>query len=220
LKIAEVPANLTGNRWEAYHCEAMMMIALLGYLINFLIGRTKNARLAQILFRSQNDLLEKNFALVGDNGQTRNTEATTDEQTSQQLLKESENLYVLWCSGRSSIESMLMELRFIKRQCIFNSLAAWMKTINDTVVYTIDYSKDDMETFVFCLAKKRCAAKLHRDMNDLSQFCAERKNVDKRGVNGNYQLLSEIGEVSSFILDGRVLEFIEKYVKPLTLANR
>ncbi|CAF3434421.1 unnamed protein product [Rotaria sp. Silwood1] len=41
LKIAEVPANLTGNRWEAYHCEAIMIIALLIYLINFLIGRSK-----------------------------------------------------------------------------------------------------------------------------------------------------------------------------------
>ena len=59
---------------------------------------------------------------------------------------------------------MLIELRFIKRQCLFNTLAALIKSINDTIVYTIDFSKDDMETFVFCLAKKRCAAKLHRDM--------------------------------------------------------
>ncbi|CAF5066402.1 unnamed protein product, partial [Rotaria sp. Silwood1] len=66
FKIAEVPANLTGNRWEAYYCEAIMMIALLGYLINFL-------------------------------------------------------------SGRTSIDSMLVELRFIKRQCLFNSLAALIK---------------------------------------------------------------------------------------------
>ncbi|CAF4425650.1 unnamed protein product, partial [Adineta steineri] len=66
LKIAEVPANLTGNRWEAYQCEAVMLIALLAYLINFLIGRTKNARLATIVYRSQRDLLDRNFSLVRD----------------------------------------------------------------------------------------------------------------------------------------------------------
>lgn len=186
-----------------------MVIALLGYLINFLVGRSKNARLAQILYRSQHDILERNFTLVGDNGQTRSTEAPADEQTNQ-MLKESENLYVLWCSGRTGIESMLLELRFIKRQCVFNTVAAMIKSINDTIVYTIDYSKDDMETFVFCLAKKRCAAKMHRDMNDLSQFCAERKNADRRGLTSNYQLLSEIGEVSSVIVDNRVADFIEK----------
>jgi len=106
---------------------------------------------------------------------------------------------------------MLIELRFIKRQCLFNSLAALIKSINDTIVYTIDFSKDDMETFVFCLAKKRCAAKLHRDMIDLSQFCSERKTADKRGLSGNYQILTEIGEVSNAIIDTRVSDFIEKY---------
>jgi hypothetical protein len=192
-----------------------MVLALLGYLINFLIGRGKNARLASIIFSSQRDLLERNFSLVGDNGQTRSI-PSTDDQTNNELVsdnmhKESESLYILWCSGRTSIESMLMEIRFIKRQCLFNSLAGLIKSINDTIVYTIDFSKDDLETFVFCLAKKRCAAKLHRDMNDLSQFCSERKNAEKRGLSGNYQILNEIGEVSSIIIDNRVADFIDKY---------
>lgn len=193
-----------------------MILALLGYLINFLIGRSKNARLASTIYNSQHDILEKNFSLVGDNGQTR-TIQSTDDSTNTDLItnnmhKESESLYILWCSGRTSIESMLIEIRFLKRQCLFNSLAAMIKSINDTIVYTIDYSKDDMETFVFCLAKKRCAAKLHRDMNDLSQFCSERKNAEKRGLTGNYQILNEIGEVSSAIIDHRVVDFIDKYI--------
>jgi hypothetical protein len=191
-----------------------MILVLLGYLINFLIGRSKNARLASIIYHSQHDLLERNFSLVGDNGQTRNIQSADDQTntdlTTNDMHKESESLYILWCSGRTSIESMLMEIRFIKRQCLFNSLAALIKSINDTIVYTIDYSKDDMETFVFCLAKKRCAAKLHRDMNDLSQFCSERKNADKRGLSGNYQILTEFGEVSSVIVDSRITDFIDK----------
>ena len=191
-----------------------MVLALLGYLINFLIGRSKNARLASTIYLSQRDLLEKNFTLVGDNGQTRSITSTDDQAnndlTSANMHKESESLYILWCSGRTSMESMLIEIRFMKRQCLFNSLASMIKSINDTIVYTIDYSKDDLETFVFCLAKKRCAAKLHRDMNDLSQFCSERKNADRRGLGGNYQILCEIGEVSSTIIDNRVTDFIDK----------
>ncbi|CAF0754294.1 unnamed protein product [Adineta ricciae] len=216
LKITEIPANLTSNHWEAYHCEAIMLLLLLGYLINFLLGRSKNARLADIVYRSQRDLLERNFCLVGDNGQTRTTQSaddsTVNDSTTNKMQKESESLYILWCSGRTAIESMLMEVRLAKRQCLFNSLAAMIKSSNDMLIYTADYSKEDMETFVFCLAKKHCAAKLHRDMNDLSQFCSERKTSDKRGLNnGNYQILSEIGEVSSAIIDNRVVDFIEKY---------
>jgi len=190
----------------------VMIIALLAYLINFLVGRAKNARLADLLFRSQRDLLQRNFHRVGDNGQTRTDESTSeDQQTNNQLLKESENLYVLWCSGRMFVESLLVEIRLIKRQCVFNSLAAWIKTTNDTVVYTIDYGRDEMEPFVFCLAKKRWAAKLHRDMNDLSQFCVERKSADKRGLNANYQILSEFGEVSAALIDQRVIDFVDKF---------
>ncbi|CAF1278187.1 unnamed protein product [Adineta ricciae] len=216
LKITEIPASLTGNHWEAYHCEAIMLLLLLSYLINFLLGRSKNARLADIVYRSQRDLLERNFCLVGDNGQTRTTQSADDstinDSTTNKMQKESESLYILWCSGRTAIESMLMEVRLAKRQCLFNSLAAMIKSSNDMLIYTADYSKEDMETFVFCLAKKHCAAKLHRDMNDLSQFCSERKTADKRGLNnGNYQILSEIGEVSSAIIDNRVVDFIEKY---------
>ena len=196
-----MPSNLTGNRWEAYCCEGVMIIVVLGYLINFLVGRAKNTRLSSAIYRSQYDLLEKNFSLIGDD----------NEQTTH-LQKESEYLYILWCTGRVAIESMLMEIRLIKRQCLFNSLAALIKSINDTIVYTIDFSKDDLETFVFCLAKKRSAIRLHRDMNDLSQFCAERKNADKRGLlSGNYQILSEFGEVTSTIIDNRLVDFIDKY---------
>ncbi|CAF1553332.1 unnamed protein product, partial [Didymodactylos carnosus] len=168
FKITDVPLNLTGNRWEAYRFEALMIIALLGYLINFLIGRTKNSRLATVFYQTQRDLLEKNFACVGDNGQTKDLNKTTidnpDEQGNNNFVKESENLYLLWCSGRIYLESMLVELRFVKRQCLFNLMASVMKSVNDTVVYTIDYAREDIDTFVFCLARKRCAAKLHKDM--------------------------------------------------------
>lgn len=207
MKIAEVPVNLTYNRWEAYQCEAVMMIVLLGYLINFLIGRTKNARLASTIYRSQHDLLERNFSLVGDNGQNR---TTPSEESTNELQKESDHLYTLWCSGRTACDSMLMELRFVKRQCVFNSLAALIKSINDTIVYTVDFGKDEMETFVFCLARKRSAIRLHRDMNDLSQFCPERKAGEKRGFSANYQILSEIGEVVGTMIDSRVADFINK----------
>ncbi|CAF4905426.1 unnamed protein product, partial [Rotaria socialis] len=56
-----------------------MILVLLSYLINFLIGRSKNARLAATIYNSQRDLLERKFSLVGDNGQTQTTKST-DEQ--------------------------------------------------------------------------------------------------------------------------------------------
>lgn len=190
-----------------YYCEGVMIAIILAYAVNFFIGRMKNAQLASTIYHSQRDLFVQKFELVGDNGQTKTAE--TDEQTNG-MQKESENLYILWCSGRPLVESMLMEVRFIKRQCVFNSIAALIKSINDTIVYTVDYSKEDMDTFVFCLARKRTAPKLHRDMIDLSQFCTERKAAEKKGLSSNYQILSELGDVPNALIDNKLVDFMDR----------
>ena len=43
-----------------------MVTGLVVYLTNFMMGRAKNARLAQAWFQSHKSLLEENFVLVGE----------------------------------------------------------------------------------------------------------------------------------------------------------
>ena len=45
--------------------------------------------------------------IIGDDGLTENTENVN-------LVKESENIFTLWCSGRTCCEGMLVELKLIK----------------------------------------------------------------------------------------------------------
>jgi hypothetical protein len=44
--------------------------------------------------------------LIGDDGKIENENPG--------LMKDSENLYTLWCSGRTCCEGMLVELKFLK----------------------------------------------------------------------------------------------------------
>lgn len=46
--------------------EILMVTGLLAYIMNYLIGKNKNSRLAQAWFNSHRELLESNFALVGE----------------------------------------------------------------------------------------------------------------------------------------------------------
>lgn len=46
--------------------EILMVTGLLAYIMNYLIGKNKNSRLAQAWFNSHKELLESNFALVGE----------------------------------------------------------------------------------------------------------------------------------------------------------
>lgn len=83
-----------------------MLAGLLVYFLNFFTGKNKNYKLANMWYYTHKTLLEENFTLVGDDGKM--------EIENPGLVKESENLYMLWCSGRTCCEGMLVELKFLK----------------------------------------------------------------------------------------------------------
>ena len=82
LKIADVPRHLmTNGHWQQYVWELVMLALILVYFVNFLVGKSKNLRLATAWYQAHRELLERNFSLVGDDGTTidpataKNTEA-------------------------------------------------------------------------------------------------------------------------------------------------
>ncbi|XP_052803160.1 PAT complex subunit CCDC47-like [Mya arenaria] len=201
LKIAKVPIHLRTN-WDSFYLEMLMLAGLGVYFLNFLAGKTKNSKLAQAWFTSHKTLLDENFSLVGDDG-------TSKEVAGGTLMKESENIYTLWCSGRTCVEGMLVELKLIKRQDLINVMATLLKPLADQIVVKVTMDPA-MEKFCFCVANKKSIAKLHKEQTDLSQF-AEKKGVEKYNIPSSFQMLSEIPEASSFILDKRVCSALEQY---------
>lgn len=140
--------------------EILMVTGLLAYIMNYIIGKNKNSRLATAWFNSHRELLESNFALVGDDGTSKDAVSTG------KLNQENEHIYNLWCSGRVCCEGMLIQLKvftvcvskresvcvrtsccfnvfsglfqFVKRQDLLNVLARMMRPVCDQVVGTYD----------------------------------------------------------------------------------
>ncbi|XP_060598185.1 PAT complex subunit CCDC47-like [Ruditapes philippinarum] len=201
LKIAKVPIHLRTN-WDSFYLEMLMLAGLGVYFLNFLAGKTKNSKLAQAWLTSHKQLLEDNFTIVGDDG-------TSKEVTSGTLMKESENIYALWCSGRMCVEGMLVELKLIKRQDLINVMSTMLKPAADQIVVKVSMDPS-MEKFCFCIAQKKVAAKMQKDLLDLSQF-TEKKNIDKYNIPSSFQLLSEIGEATAMVLDKKVCQALDRF---------
>ncbi|XP_053374444.1 PAT complex subunit CCDC47-like [Mercenaria mercenaria] len=201
LKIAKVPIHLRTN-WDSFYLEMLMLAGLGVYFLNFLAGKTKNSKLAQAWLTSHKQLLEDNFTIVGDDG-------TSKEVTSGTLMKESENVYALWCSGRMCVEGMLVELKLIKRQDLINVMSTMLKPAADQIVVKVSMDPA-MEKFCFCIAQKKVAAKMQKEYQDLSQF-TEKKNLDKYSIPSSFQLLSEIGEATAMVLDKKVCQAFDRY---------
>lgn len=89
-------------------------------------GRSRNTKIANIWFEKNRDILEYNFALVGDDLKQKIQEPG--------LLKETENVYTLWCSGRTWIDGMLIEIRLQKRQDLFSTIVNYFKPTSDKIV--------------------------------------------------------------------------------------
>uniref|UniRef100_A0AAX7THS1 PAT complex subunit CCDC47 n=1 Tax=Astatotilapia calliptera TaxID=8154 RepID=A0AAX7THS1_ASTCA len=186
LIIHTVPAHLQ-NSWESYYMEILMVTGLLAYIMNYIIGKNKNSRLAQAWFNSHRELLESNFALVGDDGTSKEAVSTG------KLNQENEHIYNLWCSGRVCCEGMLIQLKV---------WAMFKVTLND----------EDMDTFVFAVGTKKATARLQKEMQDLSEFCGDKpKSGAKYGLPDSLAILSEMGEVTDGVMDNKMVHYITNH---------
>uniref|UniRef100_K1Q683 PAT complex subunit CCDC47 n=1 Tax=Magallana gigas TaxID=29159 RepID=K1Q683_MAGGI len=181
LKMADVPVHLRTN-WDSFYVEILMLAGLGVYFLNFLQGKSKNHKLAQSWLSAHRDILEQNFSIVGDDG-------TSKEASSGTLMKESENVYALWCSGRTCVEGMLVELKFLKRQDLISSISNMLKPSSDQIVIQ-------------------------------SQF-TEKKNMDKKlDIPTCFQVLSEIMEATTAVLDKKVLQKYEACVEYIHFSDQ
>lgn len=203
LKINKIPYHLRTN-WDSFYLEMLMLAGLAVYFLNFLAGKSKNHRLAQAWLTAHKELLEANFSIVGDDGETKEVQSGI-------LMKESENIYNLWCSGRLCCEGMLVTLKLLKRQDLVSTIARFFKPASDQIIIKVNLDEAEMDSFIFFLANKKVCAKIHKEMNDLSLYCGDRKNGEKFGVPKSFQLLVEPAEITNQILDNKVMAALNKY---------
>ncbi|KAL4658205.1 coiled-coil domain-containing protein 47 [Arapaima gigas] len=202
INIITVPSHLQ-NSWESYYMEILMVTGLLAYIMNYIIGKNKNHRLAQAWFNSHRELLESNFALVGDDGTSKEAVSTG------KLNQENEHIYNLWCSGRVCCEGMLIQLKFLKRQDLLNVLARMMRPICDQVQIKVTLNDEDMDTFVFAVGSRKAMTRLQKEMQDLSEFCNDKpKSGAKYGLPESLAILSEMGEVTDGMMDTKMVHYL------------
>lgn len=205
ITITKIPIHFRAN-WDSYWLEILMIAGLIVYFLNFATGKSKNTKIANVWFQTHRSMLEENFSLVGD-------DTTTENKESGALIKESENIFTLWCSGRVCCEGMLVELKLIKRQDLVAVIAGMMKPTLDQIHVKVIMNKEDMDTFVFCIASKKMAAHLSKEMADISMYCPERRPAEKQNIPSNFSIMSEIPETTSSLLDSKVITVLNKYTE-------
>jgi Protein of unknown function (DUF1682) len=160
IKLKQISVPMHGM--QSYWIEMAFLAGLIVYFANYIIGKSKNASLANTWFNANKAFLEENFALVGDDGK----KELNSVQTS--LVQESDSVFTLWCSGRVCCEGMLVELRQIKRQDLLSvAMSLLGSKVKDQVIIEAEISKDSMDAFVFAVCSKKSALKMSKECSDL-----------------------------------------------------
>ncbi|CAH8603211.1 unnamed protein product [Schistosoma intercalatum] len=202
LIIAKVPHHLTRS-WDNFHLEMLFVLALMIYTLNFVIGRSKNAQLANTWFSAHQPLLETNFAVVGDDGLAEPGTGT--------LMKESEHLYSLWCTGSVHCDAMLIELRLVKRQCLFFAIANWIRPVHDSIVVKVIMDDSEMDGWVMAVGRKRRLQALAKDHQDLAVYCPDKRGQRHSYLPESFMFLNEIPEVIPAIFNPLVCKFLNDF---------
>lgn len=90
-------------------------------------------------------------------------------------------------------------------------IAGMVRPTLDQVHVKIIMNKEDMDTFVFCVASKKTALHFSKEMADISVYCPERKPGEKYNVPSSFNVMSEIPE--SAMLDSKVVAVLNKYAE-------
>ncbi|XP_031568494.1 coiled-coil domain-containing protein 47-like isoform X2 [Actinia tenebrosa] len=203
LKIEKVPLHLRAN-WEGFYAEILTLAGLVAYALNFFAGRNKNSKLATAWFKSNKELLENNFHIVGDDG-------SADEPQQGILVKESESLYTLWCTGRVGCNGLLVELKLQKRHDLVNVMSHLVKPVRDTITITVHMTDEEMDNFVLAVVPKKMATKMQKELLDLNFFCPDKRSGNKYDLPSSLVILTESTEAANILLSQQVSKMINTY---------
>ncbi|KAJ2945491.1 hypothetical protein O0L34_g302 [Tuta absoluta] len=205
ITISKVPI-MVRPRWDAYWLEGILCCLLASYALAYVVGRAKNTSIATNFLKLHKPLLDDNFTLVGETG----SDIVVGDDSTRGWRREAEHCFTMWCSGRLCCEGMLLTLKLIKRQDLVHQLIGVVRPSPDTLLARIELDKEG-DPFVLCVAQKKIATRLSKEMQDLSVFCPERRPGDKHGLPTTLSVMSESAEATSAILDSRVTQALTQY---------
>ncbi|KAL3116086.1 hypothetical protein niasHT_007386 [Heterodera trifolii] len=215
LTFAEVPSHFRSN-WSSYQVELIALLIIFVYALNYAYGKTKNHSIAHKWFMDNRERLEKQFALVGDDG-------TSQENMGGCLIRETDFSYSVWCTGRIGCRSMHSQIKLFKRQDLLGMVIGFVRPRPDNVVHKIDLDPDEMDSFVLIFGQRKNVQKTVKEMHDLSTYVTERKNVDKVQLPASICVFAEIAETIPAIIDASTLQFLkkcEKYVEYIHFSDQ
>ncbi|KAH7575870.1 hypothetical protein ACOSQ2_004437 [Xanthoceras sorbifolium] len=186
---------------SSYLVEIVSVTFLIMFLINYFTGKRENENLAlawAAKFATKDSIFEKNFSLLG----------VGEGDDSPLLLKEGQNVFKFYASGRRYCSGLLATMELKSRHDLISRLYNLVVPCKDEITFEVYMNEDAMDHVVFAMAKKKAAKGMQKELQDLNRFAGlvAAPTGGRKWVADELGVISESKEVAGDMITDTVLE--------------
>lgn len=185
---------------KSFTVEIICGSFLIAFLINYFTGKRENENLAlawAAKFATKGSIFEKNFSLLG----------VGEGEDSPLLLKEGQNVFKFYASGRRYCQGLLATMELKSRHDLISRLFNLVVPCKDEITFEVYMNDESMDQVVFALAKKKAAKGMQKEIRDLQRFAGLVPTPSgRKWVVDELSVISESKEVAGDLITETVLE--------------
>ncbi|KAL6176344.1 hypothetical protein ACLB2K_052978 [Fragaria x ananassa] len=174
---------------------------LIVFVVNYFTGKRVNENIAlawAAKFATKDTIFDKNFSLLG----------VGDGDDSPLLLKEGQNVFKFYASGRRCCQGLLATMELKSRHDLISSIFNLViPTSRDEISFEVYMNDDAMDHIVFAVANNKSAKAMHKELPDLHKFATILSPpTARKWVAHDLAVISESKEVAADLITEAVLD--------------
>ncbi|OWM79340.1 uncharacterized protein At5g49945 [Punica granatum] len=185
---------------RSYMVEIVCGSFLIMFAINYFTGKRENENIAlawAAKFATKESIFEKNFSLLG----------VGEGEDSPLLLKEGQNVFKFYASGRRYCQGLLATMELKSRHDLISRIYNLIVPCKDEISFEVYMNDDAMDNVIFAVAKKKAAKGMQKELRDLQRFAGLLPPPGgRKWVAEELSVISESKEVAGDMITEAVLD--------------
>ncbi|KAL5202427.1 hypothetical protein ABZP36_013379 [Zizania latifolia] len=198
---APAPPRRPAELLRAYSIEIACVSFLICFVLNYFTGKKQNEAIAlawATKFATRNSIFDKNFSLLG----------TGDGKDTPLLLKEGQDVFKFYASGRRFCQGMLATMEMRARHDLLSKLVELVLPSKDTITLEVVMNEETMDHVVLAVARKKAAKTMQKEERVLQKFAGVLTSAPsgRRWVADELAVVAESKEVAGDMITELVLD--------------